>query len=323
MRRFFRILFFAFAVGASSVAHAEDWPTRPIKLIVPTGPGHAVDFMARAITAGVSKELGQTMFVDNMPGAAGAVGAHAAAKAAPDGYTFLFAFASLLSSNIYLYKSLPYDPRHDFTAVAMVCDKGPMVVSVNPQLPVKTIPELISYGEAHPGTLSYGVDASGGLAIVAGRLLNKRGHIGMIEVPYRSSPQMVEDTVAGRVQLSVGSIPAVAGAQKAGQVRWIGISSAQRFPGLPNLPTIAETLPGFRIDGWFAVVAPTGTPAPILERLDHAIDGVLKDPGLRKRMLAFGLGLSDAGTPASTQAFIKSEQDRWGELVQELGMQPQ
>jgi tripartite-type tricarboxylate transporter receptor subunit TctC len=125
---------FAFAVGASSLAHAEDWPTRPIELIVPTGPGHAVDFMARAITAGVSKELGQTMFVDNMPGAAGAVGAHAAARAAPDGHTFLFAFASLLSSNIYLYKSLPYDPRHDFTAVAMVCDKGPMVVSVNPQL---------------------------------------------------------------------------------------------------------------------------------------------------------------------------------------------
>lgn len=198
-----------------------------------------------------------------------------------------------------------------------------MVVSVNPQLPVKTIPELIAYGKAHPGRLSYGVDTSGGLAIVAGRLLNKDGHIGMVEVPYRSSPQMVQDTISGRLQLSVGSITAVAGAENSGQVRWIGISSAERFPGPPNLPTIAETLPGFRIDGWFAVVAPTGTSASILERLNHAINMVLKNPDLRQRMLTFGLGLSDAGTPSSTSAFIKSEQNRWGDLVHELGMQPQ
>lgn len=198
-----------------------------------------------------------------------------------------------------------------------------MVVSVNPQLPVKTIPELIAYGKAHPGRLSYGVDTSGGLAIVAGRLLNKDGHIGMVEVPYRSSPQMVQDTISGRLQLSVGSITAVAGAENSGQVRWIGISSAERFPGPPNLPTIAETLPGFRIDGWFAVVAPTGTSASILERLNHAINMVLKNPDLRQRMLTFGLGLSDAGTPSSTSAFIKSEQNRCGNLVHELGMQPQ
>ena len=267
--------------------------------------------------------MGQTVYVENLPGASGALGAQTAARAEPDGYTFLFAMASLLSSNMYLHKSLPYDPTRDFAAVAMVCDQGPIVVSVNPDLPVTTIPELIAYGKANPGKLSYAVDASGGFAIATARLLNKRGGIGMVEVPYRSSPQMAQDTMAGTIQVMVSSIPPVAGAEKAGKLRWIGISSAQRFPGLDKLPTIAETLPGFRIDGWFAVVAPAGTPAPILQRLNQEIDAVFKSPEVRQRALAFGLGISDAGTPESTWSFIRSEQERWRGLVQELGMEPQ
>jgi tripartite-type tricarboxylate transporter receptor subunit TctC len=318
------LLLLAAVLGtAGGAAHAEDWPSRPIKLIVPTGAGHAVDVMARMVTAGVSQELGQSVFVDNMPGASGMIGAQATARAAPDGETILLAPASLLSSNLYLYKSLPYDPRHDFAAVAMVCDKGPMVVSVNPELPVKTIPDLIAYGKANPGKLSYAVDASGGLAIVAGKLLNKRGQIGMVEVPYRSSPQMAQDTISGMVPLMVSSIPAVAGPEQAGKLRWIGVSSAERFPGLENVPTIAETLPGFRIDGWFAVVAPAGTPAPILERLNHAFGTFLKSPDIRQRALTFGLGVSDAGTPDSTAGFIKAEQERWKGLAEELDLQPQ
>lgn len=310
---------FNFSAGAL----AADWPSRPIKLIVPTGAGHAVDVMARMMATGVSQGLGQTVFVENMPGAAGSIGAQATARAAPDGDTFMLAPASLLSSNIYLYKSLPYDPRRDFAPVAMVCDKGPMVVSVNPGLPVKSIPELIAYGKNNPGKLSYAVDASGGLAIVAGRLLNKRGQIGMTEVSYRSSPQMAQDTMAGTVQLMVSSIPAVRGPEKAAMLRWIGVSSAERFPGLESLPTIAETLPDFRIDGWFAVVAPAGTPAAILNRMNREIDKVLQSSELRERVLTFGLGVSDAGTPASTAAYIQTEQERWRGLVEELDMKPQ
>ena len=316
-----RALLLAAMLCAAGEAHAQAWPQRAVKLVVPTGAGHAVDIMARLLATGVSKTLGQTVFVENMPGASGFLGAQATARAEPDGYTLLFAPASLLTTNMYLFKSLPYDPAKDFTAVAMVCDKGPMLVTLNPDLPVKNVAELIAYGKANPGKLSYAVDATAGFGVAAGRLLNKRGQIGMVEIPYRSSPQMVQDTIAGTTQLMFGSMPPVAGAVKSGKLRWIAASSAQRFPGLDDVPTIAETLPGFRIDGWFVVVAPAGTPAPILEKLNREIDAVFKSPEIRERVLGFGLGVSDAGTPESTQAFIRSEQERWRGLVGELGME--
>jgi tripartite-type tricarboxylate transporter receptor subunit TctC len=304
-------------------ARAEIWPSRPVKLIVPADAGHAFDIMARMIASGVSQGLGQTVYVENMPGASGIVGAQAAARANPDGDTFFFAAASVLSSNMYLFKALPYNPARDFSAVAMVCDRGPMVISVNPDLPVKTIPELVAYGKSNPGKLSYAVDASGGFALAAGRLLNKEGGIGMVEVPYRSSPQMVQDTIAGTVQVMVSSIPAVAGAQAAGKLRFLAVSSDNRFPGYDNIPTIAETFPGFRIDGWFAVVAPAGTPPDILLKMNREINKVLQSPDIRQRALGFGLGVSDASTPDTTETYIHSEQDRWGHLVSELGMQAQ
>ncbi|MBX9846320.1 MAG: tripartite tricarboxylate transporter substrate binding protein [Xanthobacteraceae bacterium] len=318
-----RALLFAAILGIAGEAHAQSWPTRPVKLIVPTGAGHAVDIMARMLATGVSQTLGQTVVVENMPGASGFLGAQTTARAEPDGHTFLFAPASLLSTNMYLFKSLPYDPTKDFAAVALVCDKGPMVVTVNPDLPVKTVPELIAYGKANPGKLSYAVDATSGFGVATGRLLNKRGQIGMVEIPYRSSPQMAQDTMAGNVQLMVGSMPPVAGAVKAGKLRWIAVSSEQRFPGHDDLPTIAETMPGFRVDGWFVVVGPAGTPAPILQKFNREIDAVVKSQELRTRALAFGLGVSDAGTPESTQAFIRGEQERWRNLVTELGMEAQ
>jgi tripartite-type tricarboxylate transporter receptor subunit TctC len=318
-----RALLLLLVLSIASEARADNWPTRPIKLIVPTGAGHAVDIMARVLATGVSQTLGQTVYVENMPGASGFLGAQTTARAEPDGYTLLFAPASLLSSNMYLFKSLPYDPTKDFAAVAMVCDKGPMVVTVNLDLPVKTVPELIAYGKANPGKLSYAVDATSGFGVATGRLLNKRGQIGMVEIPYRSSPQMAQDTMAGTTQLMFGSMPPVAGAVKAGKLRWIAVSSEQRFPGLDDLPTIGETIPGFRIDGWFVVVAPAGTPSPILQRLNREIDAVFKPPEVRQRALGFGLGVSDAGTPESTWSFIRSEQERWRNLVQELGMEAQ
>ena len=304
-------------------AQAQSWPARPIKLIVPTGAGHAVDIVARILSTGVSQGLSQTVFVENMPGASGFVGAQATARAEPDGYTFLFAPASLLSSNMFLFKSLPYDPTRDFSPVALVVDRGPMVVTVNPGLPVKTIPELIAHGKANPGKLSYAVDATSGFGVAAGRLLNKRGGIGMVEIPYRSSPQMAQDTIAGNTQLMVGSVPPVAGAVKAGKLRWIGITSEQRFPGMDDLPTVAETILGFRIDGWFVVIGPAGLPALIAQQFNRAIDQVFKAPKIRQRALNFGLAVSDAGTPESTGAFIRAEQERWRSLVQELGMEAQ
>jgi tripartite-type tricarboxylate transporter receptor subunit TctC len=292
-------------------------------MIVSTGPGLATDIMARLLSERVSRRLGQQMFVENVPGAAGMLGAGAAARSAPDGYTFYFGPASALSSNMFLYKSVPYDPERDFVPVAMVCDSGPFVVLVQPDLPIKSLPELIAYARAHPGKLSYAIDTSSGYQVVIGRLLTKRGGIEWVQVPYKSTPQMLRDTASGVVQVMISSVTAAQPFVTAGKLRSIAISSDKRFPGLEHLPTIAETLPGFRIDGWFAIVAPAGTPAPIIKRLNQEIDAFLKEPDIAPRLRSFGLSTSGAGTPESTGEFIRSEKNRWSNLVKELGIEAQ
>ena len=186
-----RALLFVILLVAAGEAHAQNWPTRPIKLIVPTGAGHAVDVMARILSTGFRRRLDRPFSWRTCQAPLAFSARRRRLDRDPDGYTFLFAPASLLSSNMYLVKSLPYDPARDFAAVAMVCDRGPILVTLNPDMPIKTIPELIAYGKTNPGKLSYAVDASGGFALATARLLNKRGQIGMVEVPYRSSPQMV------------------------------------------------------------------------------------------------------------------------------------
>ncbi len=302
MLAFLRVLACGFVLVAVDGANAQtppaqSWPTRPIKLIVPTGPGLATDIMARLLGDSVSRSLGQQVYVENMPGASGVLGAQAAARAAPDGYTFFFANASGLTSNMFLIKSIPYDPTRDYAAVAMVSASGPFVVAVHPDLPVKSLPELIAYGKAQPGKLSYAVDATSGYGVVVGKLLNKRGGIGMVEVPYRATAQMLQDTAAGTTQLMISAVAPSDAFVKAGKLRRIAISSEKRFPGLEDLPTIGETLPGFVIDGWFAVVAPAGTPAPIIARLNREIAQFLANAEIRQRMIAFGLGPSGPSTP--------------------------
>ena len=307
----------------SDRASAQAWPTRSIKLIVSTGPGLATDIMARMMSEGLSRQLGQQVFVENVPGAAGMIGTQAAARAAPDGYTFLFGPASSLSSNMYLYKSVPYVPLRDFAPVAMVCDSSPFAVSVNPDIPIKAIPDLIAYSKANPGKLSYGVDTSSGYAVVIGQLLGKRGGVDWVQVPYKSTPQMLQDTAAGTTQLMISSIGAVQGMVAGGKLRMVAISSDRRFPGLEHVSTIAETLPDFRIEGWFAVMAPIGTPPPIVDRMNKEIDAFLKTADLPPKLKNLGLATNGAGTPQSTAEFIQAEQDRWKKLVVELDIQPQ
>ena len=311
------------AADACAQAQPQGWPTRPIRLIVPTGPGLVTDIMARLLADGVSLVLGHQIYVENMPGASGIIGAQAAARAAPDGYTFFFANASTFTSNVFMLKSIPYDPAHDFTAVAMVSNRGPFVVSVNPDLPVKSLPELIAYGKAQPGKLSYGVDATSGYGVVVGRLLNKRGAIGMVEVPYRTTGQLLQEAAAGTTQVMISSFAAVVGFAKAGRVRRIAISSAQRFPGADDLPTIGETLPGFEIDGWLVVVAPAGTPADMVARLNREIDRFLQQPDVQQRLNGLGLAISGANTPETTEKFIRGEQTQWRSFAQELDLRPE
>jgi tripartite-type tricarboxylate transporter receptor subunit TctC len=302
---------------------ANPWPSRPIKLIVPTGPGAATDVMARLVSDAVSRGLRQTMIVENMPGASGLVAHQSVARAAPDGHTLLFTNTSGMAINLVSFKQLPYDPARDFTAVAMVCNLGPQMLTVNAELPVNSLAEFIAYAKANRGKLSLAYDTTAGAAAFAARLLNKRADLGLAEVPYRSAAQMGQDVAAGVTQAMMSSIAAANPFIQAGKLRRIAITSATRFPGLPDLPSVNEVLPGVVMNGWFAVVAPAGTGADIVARLNAEIGDYLKGPDIQQRLLSFGLATNGAGTPESTGQFIRAEQDRWRALAKELDIQPQ
>jgi len=317
------------AVALASDAHAQGgpagsgWPTRPIRLIVPTGAGTATDIMARLVANGIGAGLGQPVVVENLPGASGLVAHQAVARAAPDGYTLLFTNTSGMSVNPVSFKTLPYDPARDFIAVAMVCSLGPQMLSVNAELPAKTVPEFFAYAKANRGKLSIAFDNTAGAAAFAAKLVNRRADLGLVEVPYRASAQMTQDAAAGTVQVLMSSIAAARAMVDAGKLRRLAVTSAARFPALPDLPTISEFAPGVVMNGWFAVVAPTGTAGEVVARVNREIGAYLKGADIQERLHAFGLATEGAGTPESTAAFIRADQEQWRAVAKELEVEPQ
>ena len=264
------------AVAAATTVNAETWPSRPIKLIVPTGPGASTDIIARLLAEAVSRSLGQTIYVENKPGAYGILAHETAARAAPDGYTLLFTNTAGVAINLISFKHLPYDPARDFTAIATVIDLGPQVLAVNAGLPVSSVSELIAYAKANRGKLSIAFDSTAGAAAYAAKLFNKHADVGMIEVPYRSASQTVQDVASGVIQVLIASPAAAVAVFDAGKVRPLAVTTSKRFPGLPDLPSLNETVPGIVIDGFFAILAPTGTPSDVIARLNREIDRYLQ-----------------------------------------------
>jgi tripartite-type tricarboxylate transporter receptor subunit TctC len=304
-------------------ANAQSWPSRPVKLIVPTGPGAATDVMARLVADGVSRTLGQAVVVENMPGASGILGHQAAARAAPDGYTLLFTNTSGMAINAISFKQLPYDPTRDFTAVALVCSLAPQMLSVNAELPVASVSELISYAKANPDKLSIAFDNTAGAAAFGAKLFNKRAGLGLVEVPYRSAAQMTQDVASGINPVMMSSIAAANAVVQAGKVRRLAVTSGKRFPGLPELPSLSETMPGLVMNGLFSVVAPAGTPPDVVARLNREIGRYLEGREIQERLLALGLATEGAGTPESAAQTIRREQEVWRGVAQELGVEPQ
>jgi tripartite-type tricarboxylate transporter receptor subunit TctC len=323
MKLLSRVLICVALAASADVASAQSWPQRPVKLIVPTGPGAATDVMARLLGDGIGRSLGQPVVVENMPGASGIVAHQAVARAAADGHTLLFTNTSGMAINPVSFKQLPYDPARDFTPVAMVCSLGPQMLSVNADVPVNSPAEFIAYAKANPGKLSVAFDTTAGAAAFAAKLLNRRGDLGLIEVPYRSAAQMTQDVASGTVQVMISSVAAANAVVQAGKVRRLAITSEQRFPGLPDLPALNDTVPGVVMNGWFAVVAPAGTPADVVARLNREIGEYLKGPEIQKRLLSFGLATEGAGTPESTGQFIMRQQESWRVLAKELDIVPQ
>ena len=305
----------------SNSAMPQAYPAKSVRMIVPNGAGSQPDIVARMVAERLSRRLGQQFLVENNIAGTGIVGAQQAAKSPPDGYTLFMGSASAIASNLVMFKTLPYDPNKDFVPVAGLVDNGPYVLAVHPDVPAKNFAEWVALAKAQPGKLSFAADA--GLAGIIGKWLNHTAGIDVTHIPYKVIATSVQDTAGGRVEMILISPIAIAPFTAAGKLRTIAISSAKRFPGMENIPTIAETLPGFQIGGWFVLMAPTGIAADISQRLNREVDLYLKEPEVLERFRTFGFSTSGAGTPQSLQEFIRTEQARWVRIAKEVGVEPQ
>lgn len=312
------------AMAVCSPTIAQTWPAKPVKMVVSTGPGLATDIIARILADRLSRAMGQQFVVENMAGAGGNIAAQAVARAAPDGYTQLFTGGGVMITNAYAFKTLPFDPVKDFAPVAMITESGGFVLSVNPELPARNLAELIAAAKAQPGKYSYAVDSSNIYAGIIGKLLNRMVGLDIVEIPYKSTPQALQDTVAGRTQIIISAVAPVESFAKNGKLRRLAVSSARRMPGLDDLPTMAETIEGFKIDGGgFAVVAPAGTPPDAVLRLNRTIAVILRDAEFGRQMFSLGQTPANGASPEGTAEYLRAERERWGRIFRELNIQPQ
>ena len=250
------------------------------------------------------------------------VGSQIAARAAADGSNFFFATAAALVTNPYTFKTLPYDPMKDFTPVGMV-GRSPFVLVAHPSVPVKTLADVVALDKAQPGKLSFASDGAKGFAGMLGEWLNLSLGSKILQVPYNVTAQGVQDTLAGRTQFTIQSIATVLPFIRRNELRVIAVSSPQRYPSLPEVPTMGETLPNFAFVGWVVMVAPTGTPAEAVQGMNRELDKVLRDPEIIKRMSDFGFYNSGAESVQATGEFIRSEYASWGKVVKAIGIEPE
>jgi len=309
------------ALGPSLVHAADPWPSRPIRLIVPFTPGGSTDILGRAIAAKLSESLGQPVVVENKPGAGGSIGATEAARSAGDGYTLLMGHIGTLAINPSLYPNLPYDPRKSFVPVALVA-RVPNVLVVNPQVPAKDVAALIALAKAKPGELRYASGGNGSAAHLAMEYFKLRAGVDLTHIPYKGTAPAITDVLGGQVEVTMTGVPAVAAQVKAGKLRALGVSGAGAVAALPNVPTIAATIPDFDAIQWYGVVAPAGTPAPIVERLNADINRALASPELRARLETEGADAAP-GTPAAFGTLINAEIARWKPVVERANMKPE
>jgi tripartite-type tricarboxylate transporter receptor subunit TctC len=313
---------FALLLPSFGVAQAETWPNRPIKIIVSQAAGGTPDLICRLISDKLSDLLGQRVLVENRPGGGNVVGASAAAHAAPDGYTLFFATAAALVSNPHTFKKLPYDPVKDFVAVSMVAN-NPFLILANAKVPVNNLAELVAYDKANPGKLTFATDGPRNFSGILATWLNKVSGANVLQVPYATMPQGVQDTLAGRTQLTILSPPSAAPHIASGALKPIAISWTKRLPQFAQVPSISETFPGVELTGWFVIAAPAGTPADVVTRVNREMDKVLKTPEMVKRLAEVGFFTDGADTPEATRAFVQAQYDLWGKVVHDIGLQPE
>ena len=304
---------------APHVAAQAEYPARPIRLIMPAAPGGGGDFTARLVGQKLGESLGQTVIVDNRPGADGNVGARIVATSLADGHTLLMSTTSF-PINPSLYSKLPFDTVKDFAPIVLLAS-APLLLVVNPSLEAKSVSDLIALAKSKPGQLNYGA-GNANTAHLAAELFKKMAGVSIVGVPYKGGGPVIIDLIGGRVHMYFATIPAALSHIQAGKLRGIAVTTAKRVNLMPDVPTVAESgLPGFEVIGWFALFAPAATPKPIIARLHKEVSAVLRTPETQQRFASQGL-VPGGGTPEELGKFLRTELVKWGALIKELGIQP-
>jgi tripartite-type tricarboxylate transporter receptor subunit TctC len=297
---------------------AQTYPSKTIKLIVPFPPGGPTDVTGRVLAEKLSARLKQAVVVENKGGASGNIGAQAAAHAEPDGYTLFFATGGTHGINPFLYNNVGYDPVKDFTPVAWITT-SPNIVVVNPNFPAKTLGELIALAKASPGKLSSAAPGQGSTPHMAGELFKRAADIKIIHVPYRGSGPALTDTIGGHIMIMFDGISSSLPYIQSGKLRALAVTGSTRTAAVPDIPTVAETLPGFEASGWFAVFAPAGTPRNIVMKLNEEINRVLELPDVKKRYADLGAE-TVGGSPEKLRDQVQRELVKWSELIRATGI---
>ena len=301
-------------------SRADDYPFRRITLIAPWPPGGAIDIICRELAPGVGERLGQPVVVENRPGAGSTLGTNDGAKAKPDGYTLVMGGTGSLAISPTLYKTLPYDPKKDFTPVALI-NRTPFVLVINPSLPVHSVPDLIKYAKEHPGSLTYGSGGVGSPHHLFAEMFKSATGIEMTHVPYKGTAPALTDLIAGHIALMFADVTPTLPMIAAGKVRALGETSALPLPSAPDIAPLREAgVPGFDATGWGMVVAPAHTPSPIIAQLYEAFRAVVADDGVRAKMITLGMIPQASPPPDKLQEFIDDEQARWSKVVTDAGL---
>ena len=310
--------------ASSLVVHAQGaWPSKPIRIVVPFPAGGPTDITARVVGQAISESLKTPVIVENKAGGHGFIGVGEAAKAPADGYTLMMASIGTMAINPRLHEKIPYDANKDFAPVSLVVTV-PIVVVVNQQaLPVKSLPEFVSYLKAHPGKVNFASAGNGGSSHLVPEYFKYRTGTFMTHIPYKGSGPAIGDVVAGQVQLMFDTLLTSTPFVKSGKLKMLGVTTAQRLPQYPDVPTVAEALQlkDFEASSWYALYAPAGTPADIVKRLSAEVDAALKQPAVAKRLTDLG-AVPVGGPPEKLAAFQRVEQEKWGKVIQAAKIKP-
>ena len=321
MKRTFRMIIAGvialFSLSGLLYGESPKFPAKPITIIVPAPPGGTADISMRIIAHKLNENLGQQIIIDNRPGAGGMIASQLVAKAGPDGYTVLMNYTSH-AINPYLYKKLTYDSLKDFAPVTLL-GLTPLVLAVHPSVPVKTVSEFLAYAKAHPGKLNYGSAAIGGASHLGGELLKMKAGIDIVHIPYKGGAAAAADLITGQIQMLFDSLLPLQPHIKAGKVRALGVTSAKRMEIAPDLPALAETVPGFESSAWFGILAPASTPRELVARLNAEFLKVLRTPEVKQKLTKQGFVVV-GNSPEEYGAFLKSEMDKWSKVIQAAGI---